>query len=395
MSAFKIAAGVVMAAFLASASAQKFHHEDLVLCDCGIGDNPEAPDWSTSRQMNWYQNIAWPKDADTYPKAPEMAIEIPYKDGIYPWNPSGVTARMPNGDVWTAYIEDGTPDYFKAGTAVTTKEGGQTLNCWAYRGHPVSAALNKTANPEAVCRSAFVCNREDHAPPRPEDSGSPSSSLTTDPAPPATSVFETPGTPIPAPTSGKPVPTQNPNVGKLFVKTSISPRFLNWPNTWQSFIEKFTWDQQTGRCVAEPIQGKNYTINIDCAGIQIDSDSHMTLIMLKALHDVGLNSTVFNQNPTVPGQNSSNHGRNSTSEHWVVMPESFKFQAFDVANEKIIGYLSYNTTYDHFLTGPCSTCETTRFDKQFFGPIIETMKATYPLFNSYNVEAQCDPWMVC
>ncbi|KAM5344992.1 hypothetical protein ACJ41O_010854 [Fusarium nematophilum] len=386
------AKAAAIAALLTITHAQQFRNEDLILADCGIGDNPDHPKWSTSRQMNWYQNIVWPEAAYKYPEAPDMAVEIPFRDGIYPWTPEGATARMPNGDVWTAYIEDSTPDGFKAGSAVTTKEGGQMLNCWAYRGRPVSAALNKTANPDAVCWSAFVCNRDNKAPPRPGDMGSHTSSLTTASAPPATSfASRPPATPVPSPTGGEPVPTADPNAGKLFVSTSVSPRFLNWPSTWQSFIEKFAWDQETGKCVAEPIKGDGYTINVECAGIQIDSDSHLTLIMIKALHDVGLNSTWFNQNPTVPGQNKSN----STSEHWVIMPESFNLQAVDVSHQNVIGYLSYNTTYDNFLTGPCRTCETTRFNKEFFDPILAALKGTYPLYNSYNVEAQCSPWMVC
>ncbi|KAF5012436.1 hypothetical protein FDECE_1488 [Fusarium decemcellulare] len=381
----------VIAALLTASQAQRFPNEDLILADCGIGDNPDHPKWSTSRQMNWYKDIKWPDAAYKYPDAPDLAVEIPYKGGKYPWIPEGATGRMPNGVVWTAYIEDSTPDGFKAGSAVTTKEGGQMLNCWAYRGRPVSAALNKTANPDAVCWTAFVCNRDDQAPPRPEDMGSHTSSLTTSSAPPATTFVSTPPpTPIPSPTGGEPAPTQDPNAGKLFVDAAVSPRFLNWPNTWQAFIDKFSWDRESGRCTAEPIKGDGYTINVECAGIQIDSDSHLTLLMIKALRDLGLNSTLFNQNPTIP-QNKSN----STTEHWVVMPEAFNLQAVDLEHQKIIGYLGYNTTYDNFQTGPCSACDTSRFDKQFFDPILDAMKGTYPLYNRYNVEAQCSPWMAC
>lgn len=380
------------AALLMAAQAQRFPGEDLILADCGIGDNPQHPKWSTSRQMNWYQDIKWPEDAYKYPDAPDMAVEVPYRNGKYPWIPEGATAKMPNGVVWTVYIEDSTPDGFKAGSAVTTKEGGQMLNCWAYRGRPVSASLNKTVNAEAVCWSAFVCNRDDEPPSRPDDMGSQTSSLTTDPAPPATTFSSRPpATPVPSTTGDDPAPTPDPNTGKLFVAASVSPRFLNWPNTWQAFVEKFSWDQESGKCIAEPIKGDGYTINIECAGIQIDSDSHLTLIMIKALRDVGMNSTWFNQNPTVPGQNKNN----STAEHWVVMPEAFNLQVVDVAHQNIIGYLGYNTTYDNFLSGACSTCETGRFNKQFFDPILAAVKGTYPLYNSYSVQAECSPWMAC
>ncbi|KAI5461537.1 hypothetical protein BGZ63DRAFT_357070 [Mariannaea sp. PMI_226] len=381
-----------MAILLVTTQAQKYPKEDLILCDCGTGDNKDHPSWSTSRQMNWYQDISWPAGAYDYPRpnTPDLSVEVPFNDGHYPWIPEGATARMPNDDVWTVYIEDGTPDGFKAGSAVTTKEGGQMLNCWAYRGRPISAAINKTVNHNAICWSAFVCNREDHPPPRPEDMGSQSATPTAS-SKPASSAFVT--TPANAtPTQGEPTPTNAPETGKLFVSAAVSPRFLNWNNTWTSFISHFAWDQTTGRCVSPPVRGKGYSINIDCAGIQIDADSHMTLLLIKALRDVGMNSTWFNQNPIVPGQNSGGHRTNQTS--WVVMPEAFSLQAVGNSNE-VIGYLKYNTTYDNFMTGPCAVCDKSRFNSEFFDPIIEAMKGTYPLYYSYNVQAQCHPWMTC
>ncbi|KAJ4024405.1 hypothetical protein NW752_002975 [Fusarium irregulare] len=379
-------------ALLATAQAQsKIRHpnEDLILADCGIGDNKDHPKWSTSRQVNWYKDIKWPEDASSFPAAPDLSVEVPYADGKYPWNPKGTTVKLSNGVVWTAYINPAVADGMPAGSAVTTKEGGQELNCFAYRGRPVSAALNKTVTDDAVCLSAFVCNRDKQAPPRPSDMSSPTSTLQTKPAPPATTFISTaPATP--SPTGGnEPPPPADPNTGKLFVNALVSPRFINWPNTWQAFIEKFSWDRQTGKCVAQPVKGDGYTINIDCAGIQIDSDSHLTLLLIKSLSDLGMNSTLFNQNPIVPGK------RNATSDHWVVMPEAFSLQAIDVAHQNTVGYLSYNTSYDNFLSGPCVSCDTKRFDTQFFSPILAAMKGTYPRYNSYNVEAQCSPWMAC
>ncbi|KAJ4136333.1 hypothetical protein NW768_003945 [Fusarium equiseti] len=379
-------------ALLATAQAQsKIRHpdEDLILADCGIGDNKDHPKWSTSRQVNWYKDIKWPEDASSFPAAPDLAVEVPYGSGQYPWNPKGTTVKLSNGVVWTAYINPAVADGMPAGSAVTTKEGGQELNCFAYRGRPVSAALNKTVTDDAVCLSAFVCNRDKQAPPRPSDMSSPTSTLQTKPLPPATTFISTPPATA-SPTGGnEPPPPADPNAGKLFVNALVSPRFINWPSTWQAFIEKFSWDRQTGKCVAQPIKGDGYTINIDCAGIQIDSDSHLTLLLIKSLNDLGMNSTLFNQNPIVPGK------RNATSDHWVVMPEAFSLQAIDVAHQNTVGYLSYNTSYDNFLSGPCSSCDTKRFDTQFFNPILAAMKGTYPRYNSYNVEAQCSPWMAC
>ncbi|KAK5993718.1 hypothetical protein PT974_07154 [Cladobotryum mycophilum] len=390
MSVLKLAAGLVAISSFATAGAQRFRNEDLILCDCGIGDNSEHSYWSTSRQLNWYQDITWPDSAYKYPEAPDMAVEIPFKEGWYPWVPSGATATMPNGDVWTAYIEDGTPDGFKAGSAVTTKEGGQLLNCWAYRGRPVSAAINKTVNADAICWSAFVCNRDNHPPPRPSDMGSQTSTLTTQSAAPSTMFFsEPPHTPVP--TGGNPVPTIVPHIGELAVYSTVSPRFINWQSTWGAFINNFVWDQTTGNCVGGPIKGQGYTINIECAGIRIDDDTHMTLLLIKALRDVGLKSLWFNQNPVIP----SNNGTNATTPSWVVMPESFTLKATDVSSKNIIGHLSYTTKYDGFLSGPCTACETARFNSDFFNPIIAAVQGSYPAYNNFTIEAQCYPWMVC
>lgn len=392
----KLATGLVGAIGIFTAvNAQQFRDEDLILCDCGIGDNPDHSEWSTSRQMNWYQEINWPSSAYKYPEAPDMAVEVPFKEGWYPWVPTGATATMPNGDVWTAYIEDGTPDGFKAGSAVTTKEGGQMLNCWAYRGRPVSAAINKTINHDAICWSAFVCNRDNHPPPRPADMGSQTSTLTTSSAAPSTTFFsEPPHTAIPTASSGGqpvPVPTSTPRTGQLAVYSTVSPRFINWQSSWGAFINSFVWDQTTGNCVGGPIKGQGYTINVECAGVKIDEDTHMTLLLIKALRDVGLKSLWFNQNPAIPGIN----GTNITAPSWVVMPEAFTIRATDLSNRNVVGYLSYATKYDGFLSGPCSACEPARFNSDFFDPIISAVQGSYPVYNNFTVEAQCSPWMAC
>lgn len=400
-----------LAGLVPLAHAQENPDEDLILCDCGIGDNEAEPEWSTSRQVNWYEDIEWPDSAYTYPDAPDQVVEVPFEEGIYPWTPDGVTATLSNGHVWTVYIEDGTPDGFKAGTAVGTKEGGQTLNCWAYRGRPISAAINTTVNEDAICWSAFVCNRDDSPPTRPDDMTNPTTTPVTESAPPTSSVFSTkpteapeptdkpedpedPEDPAPEPTTteGQPQPTETPQTGSLFLNAGINPRFINWPNTWNSFISNFIWDQSTGLCVGEPIRGDGYNITIQCSGLQLDKDTHMTLLMIKALHDVGLTSLWFNQNPTIPPGTGGSRG-NSTS--WVVMPEAVTLSATDVATNTIVGSISYSTTYDGFLAGPCSTCETGRFDKAFFDPILGAVQGSYPTYWSFTVQANCDPWIVC
>lgn len=398
MAPLKLIAGIAaLTSLLSTGLAQKTPKEDLILCDCGIGDNEEHPEWSTSRQLNWYKDIKWPDSAYEYPAVPDEAVEVPFNDGIYPWIPAGATATLPNGDVWSVFIEDGTPDGFNAGTAVTTKDGGQTLNCWAYRGRPVSSALNKTVTDDAICWTAFICNRDDDPPPRPEDMSNPTSTPASSSAPPATSVFSTPLSTTEPPTTdtattgGEPEPTEDPQTGSLFLSAGVNPRFINWQNTWQAFINNFVWDQATGDCVGNPVHGDGYNITFHCGGIQLDEDSHMTMLMIKALRDVGLYSLWFNQNPTIPP--GTGNRTNSTS--WVVMPEAFTLAATDASTSNVIGFISYKTQYDGFLAGPCSTCETARFDEGFFDPIIGAMQGTYPSYHSYTVQGQCEPWTVC
>ncbi|KAL2207783.1 hypothetical protein CC79DRAFT_1368640 [Sarocladium strictum] len=386
-----ILALMAVAGVITNVGAQQSSTGDLILCDCGIGDNPENVTWSTSRQINWYDEITWPNSAKEYPDPPDEAVEVPYEDGTYPWTLKGVTSTLPGGEVWTVYIEKGTPDGHPAGYAVSSKDEDDSLTCWAYRGRPISAAINKTITDDAICWTAFVCNSDDEAPSFPDDMTSPTTTAESSSAPPSTTfVSETPPTSVPS-DGGEPAPTESPKTGELFVSSAVNPRFINWESTWEHFINKFVWDKTTGRCVSDPIQTEGFNITIDCAGIQLDEDSHMTLLLIQALRDVGANSLWFNQNPTLPEGTKPN----STAPHWVVMPEAFSLTATDVAHEKVVGYISYKTTYDGFLTGPCSTCEPKRFDKNFFDPIIAAMQGSYPTFNSFTVQGECKPWTVC
>ena len=394
MAVLKFTTGLTALALLTSARAQA-SSEDLILCDCGIGDNEEHQEWSTSRQINWYEDIEWPDTASEYPAAPDKVVEVPFNDGIYPWTPDGVTATLDGGDVWTIYIEDGTPDGFNAGTAVTTKDRGQTLNCWAYRGRPVSGAINTTVTEDAICYTAFVCNHDDQPPPRPEDMFNPTSSPVGSELPPATSVFSTSPTSHPTTTDGdpgEPEPTEEPSPqeGALTLYAAVNPRFVNWNNNWESFINNFVWDQTTGDCVGNPVYSDGYNITFQCGGIQLDENTHMTLLMIKALRDVGLTSLWFNQKPPIPPGTGQG---NATS--WVVLPEAFTLSATDASTSNVIGYISYNTKYDGFTAGPCATCETERFNEAFFDPIIAAVQGSYPSYWSYNIQAQCVPWINC
>ena len=393
MALYKLAAGfVLVASVAASVVAQSDPQEDLILCDCGIGDNKAHPSWSTSRQMNYYKSLTWPPTVETYPRAPDMAVQIPYGDGTYPWVPSGATAKMSNGDVWTAYIQDSTPDGFKAGTAVSSKNGGDKLNCWAYRGRPVSAAINTTVNHDAICWTAFVCNHNSRPPPPASGMGSKTSTLTTASAAPETSFIS--ATPPAGETrtgsqgGGHPMPTANPKTGKLLIAASVNPRFVTWQGSWIDFIKDFIWDQNTGKCLDIPISGNGYNISVDCAGIRVDQDTSLTMLLIQALQNVGVESQWFSQSPPVPGlvQNSSS---------WVIMPSALTLQATDASTNQIVGYITYKTNYNGFITGPCSVCDTSRFNKNFFNPIIAALEGSYPKYTSFTVQAECSPWMVC
>lgn len=222
--------------------------------------------------------------------------------------------------------------------------------------------------------------------------GSHMSSLSTESAAPTTSLFsQAPVNPIPFTSPGSPAPKTLPKAGTLAVSSTVSPRFINWPNSWQAFINNFVWDKSSGRCVGGPIPGAGYTIAIDCAGIMVDEDTHMTLLLIKALRDVGLNSLWFNQNPTIP----SNNGTGPATQSWVVMPEVFTLQATDAATGNVLGRLSYKAHYDGFLSGPCSACETARFNVPFFNAIIAAVQGSYPVYYNFTVEARCDLWMAC
>lgn len=377
----KLATAIAVLNGLASMStAEKTDNATLVLCDCGIGDNKDQPSWSTSRQMNWYKSLTWPDSVKKYPAAPDMAVEVPFGNGVYPWNPTGATEKMPNGDVWSVYVEEQTPEGFKAGNAV--HKDGETLDCWSYHGRPISAAVNKTANHDAICWSAFVCNSNNSPPERPSDM----TPTTTSPSATAPSTSDFTQQPTPTESSGNKI---------LSVDVGVSPRFINWPNNWDAFINNFVWDQITGNCVGGPFRGDGFTMTFECSGIQIDSDTHMTLQLIKALRDVGMNSLWFNQNPVIPGTNISTNGTIPNPPSWVVMPESLSLTATDIAAQKVLGHLSYTTKYDNFLANPCSTCETARFNAGFFDPILEAMKGTFPEYNNYHVQAVCDPWVVC
>ncbi|KAG7106383.1 hypothetical protein HYQ44_013979 [Verticillium longisporum] len=148
--------GAALALSLAAVSiAQENWNQNLVLADCGIGTNPENATWSTSRQINWYHDAIWPTSEEINPIAPDQAVEMPYGDGKYPWNFEGASAILPNGDLWSVWINDGTPEPERAGRASSPMNGGTELWCYTYRNRPISTAVS---NSSSICVTAFICN---------------------------------------------------------------------------------------------------------------------------------------------------------------------------------------------------------------------------------------------
>lgn len=122
--------------------------EHLVLGDCGIGKI--KPGESTSRQLFYF--TGWPWVGDSKWAKPMMVANVPW-DGSYPWRPSGVSAKFPNGDIFTAQInKPNAPD------------GGMTVGSASHTfdSHPFECYANHTPDLYTLedgskCSSAYVC----------------------------------------------------------------------------------------------------------------------------------------------------------------------------------------------------------------------------------------------
>ncbi|KAL2071865.1 hypothetical protein VTL71DRAFT_13100 [Oculimacula yallundae] len=130
-------------------------NEHLMLVDCGIDTIPNGA--STSREMAYYPgaysiNGQWLR--------PEMIANVPW-DGSYPWRGSGASAKFPNGDTFTAWINPAIKDWDQsknyAGDAVHTFGGG--FKCWAEHGKPAFTLADGK-----VCTSAYICHHPPDTP---------------------------------------------------------------------------------------------------------------------------------------------------------------------------------------------------------------------------------------
>ena len=130
-------------------------NENIVLADCGIGDVPGHPDWSTSRQVLYYKGAVWTDDSGSATNRPDMVSEVKW-DGSYPWRIQSVLVPMPNGDKFFIIIK-------KPSLADGAGQAGDAfhdydptwLNCYAWHKKFVHQLPNGQ-----WCGSAFVCNHQ-------------------------------------------------------------------------------------------------------------------------------------------------------------------------------------------------------------------------------------------
>ncbi|GAB1309958.1 hypothetical protein MFIFM68171_00168 [Madurella fahalii] len=130
--------------------AQKSPWENLVLADCGIGLG--ANGGSTSREMIYYDGNVWTGNGlETH--RPKMMVNVPWS-GSYPWGQAGgVSATLPNGDVFTVYINRDIKDPGAAGDAWHKYEPDKPLKCYSYHQDKVYQL-----DDGKWCSSAYVCN---------------------------------------------------------------------------------------------------------------------------------------------------------------------------------------------------------------------------------------------
>ena len=124
--------------------------EHLVFSDCGI--TPDGA--SKSRQMMYYAGNPWNEKNNFV--SPQMMVDVPW-DGSYPWRTTGVSSKMPNGDVFTVIIDPAIPDYDANNTRLAGKASHtydeHNLDCYAYHKRDVY-----TDNDGTKCSSAYICN---------------------------------------------------------------------------------------------------------------------------------------------------------------------------------------------------------------------------------------------
>jgi hypothetical protein len=161
---------------LQQSSAQRTPNENLVLADCGIGLGVNGG--STSREMIYYPGDVWTGQG-LQTNRPTMMVNVPWT-GAYPWGQQGgVSARMPNGDVFTVHINPNIKDPMAAGDAWHLFEMNVPLKCYSYHYMWVYKL-----DDGKWCESAYVCNHRGTPTPHLKPAPAPGPAPAPNPSPP-------------------------------------------------------------------------------------------------------------------------------------------------------------------------------------------------------------------
>lgn len=357
---------------------QDLLQQNLVLADCGIGDNPENLTWSTSRQMNWYSGAIWSSSAETNPAAPDQVVELPYGDGKYPWNYQGVSATMVNGDLWSVWIDDGTPEPLRAGRAYSPKDGGTNLWCYTYRDRPISTALSSS---QTICVTAFICNhREDGPTPWANGEDAP-----TGPPPPSSDL-----PPVPSAPASSPTPSEEPPQGAVrSLKTSVqlSPRPATWLGDVESLIDGIK--AENGYCDPAPIaNGLNSSITFNCQMWNETLDLYP--LFISSFRNLGSLSDAGNWFGRSSGLNP-----NSTQDDRLRLPQTGSFIATDGDTGRLQGTFGWSVINGPVLVTHCYACNNSLFNDAYDEAVSSAFAPMYPVYNRFVLESKCSAPIVC
>jgi hypothetical protein len=131
-------------------------NENLVLANCGVGNVPDHPTWSTSFKAFYFKGNVW---ADLQRKTalhPDMIADIPRSSysGDYPWQNNIAKFRFPNNDQFTVWLGPGKADEVKESNGWAWHEYDlNILKCFPYHKNNVAQLSDGT-----FCHSAVVCN---------------------------------------------------------------------------------------------------------------------------------------------------------------------------------------------------------------------------------------------
>ncbi|KAH6691331.1 hypothetical protein F5X68DRAFT_188444 [Plectosphaerella plurivora] len=384
MAVLSVISGFALAClFLTPVSCQQVtnYQQNLVLADCGIGDNPENITWSTSRQMNWYSGAIWASSNELNPATPDQVVELPYGDGKYPWNYQGASATMPNGDLWTVWIEDGTPEPQRAGRAESSREDGTDLICYTYRDRPISTSIS---NANTICVTAFVCNHRENGP-TPWSSTGEAPPSPPQPPPPAS---ELPPVPPPEPTSAPP-PAEDPepDLRTLRVATQFSPKPAMWLGTADTLIASI--EIRNGFCDPNPVRnGLNSTVTFTCSIMNQTLDVYP--LFLNAIRNLGSHSGPGGWFGSSTGLNP-----NATSDDRLRLPQTGSFVATDDDTGDLQGTFGWAVVNAPTMVSHCFACNNSYFDPEYDTAMSSAFVPMYPTYNRFVLQSKCTSPVVC